>query len=229
MPLLFRLFVPFLVLVVGGTGFLAAAPRHGIAMHGTPALAPGFSHFPYVNPDAPKGGVLRLGASGCFDSLNPFIKGVPPPGLREYVYESLMARSQDEPFSLYGLIAESVEVPDDRSSITFHLRREARFSDGHPVTAADVLHSHALLKEKGLPFHRGYYSKVAKAEALDDHTVRFTFDEEGDREIPLILGLMPILPKHRMSAEAFDRTSLEPPIGSGPYVVAHVEAGKSPL
>jgi peptide/nickel transport system substrate-binding protein len=228
MPLLFKLLLFSLLLAAGGTDALAAGPRHGIAMHGTPALAPGFSHFPYVNPDAPKGGVLRLGASGSFDSLNPFIiKGVPPPGLREYVYESLMARSQDEPFSLYGLIAESVEVPDDRSSITFHLRREARFSDGHPVTAADVLHSHALLKEKGLPFHRGYYSKVAKAEALDDHTVRFTFDEEGDREIPLILGLMPILPKHRMSAEAFDRTSLEPPVGSGPYVVARLEPGRS--
>src|SRR5258706_2678412 len=114
----------------------AAEPVHGIAMHGTPALNPGFHQFPYVNPDAPKGGRLRLGAQGSFDSLNPFIiKGVAPPGLRDYVYESLMARSQDEPFSPYGLVARSVEVPDDRSSITFHLRPHAPVSDPVAITA----------------------------------------------------------------------------------------------
>ena len=202
--------------------------QHGIAMHGTPALPPDFAHLPYVNPDAPKGGRLRMGALGTFDSLNPFIiKGVTPSGLREYVYESLMARSQDEPFTLYGLLAERVEVPDDRSSITFYLRPEAHFSDGRPITPADVIHSHALLKEKGWPYHRSYYSKVARAEQIGPHAVRFTFKEGGDREIPLILGLMPILPAHVMTAEAFDRTSLEPPVGSGPYVVDRVEAGRS--
>jgi peptide/nickel transport system substrate-binding protein len=218
-----------LALLAGTAQGIAAEPRHGLAMHGEPALPAGFTHFPYVNPEAPKGGQLKLGALGSFDSLNPFIiKGVPPPGLRDYVYESLMARSQDEPFTLYGLIAESVEVPEDRSSITFHLRPEARFSDGTPLTAADVLHSHALLKEKGLPFHRSYYSKVAAAEALDDHTVRFAFDEGGDREIPLILGLMPILPKHLFpTVESFDRTSLDPPVGSGPYAIARLEPGRS--
>lgn len=205
-----------------------AVGMHGLAMHGEPALPPGFTHLPYVNPDAPKGGRLRLGALGTFDSLNPFIvRGVTPSGVREYVYESLMARTQDEPFTLYGLIAERVEVPEDRSSITFHLRPEARFSDGTPITPADVLHSHALLKEKGWPYHRSYYSKVATAEQIGPHAVRFTFKEGGDREIPLILGLMPILPKHTMTPERFELTSLEPPIGSGPYVIAHVEPGRT--
>ncbi len=205
-----------------------ATPQHGIAMHGEPALPADFTHLPYVNPDAPKGGRLRLGALGTYDSLNPFIiRGVTPSGLRDYVYESLMARSQDEPFTLYGLIAGSIEVPDDRSSITFHLRPEARFSDGHPITPADVLHSHELLKEKGWPYHRSYYSKVIKAEQIGPQAVRFTFADGNDREIPLILGLMPILPKHRMTAEQFDRTSLEPPVGSGPYVVDRVDAGRT--
>lgn len=205
-----------------------AVPMHGIAMHGEPALPPDFTHLPYVNPDAPKGGRLRLGALGTFDSLNPFIiRGVTPSGVREYVYESLMARSQDEPFTLYGLIAERIEVPEDRSSITFHLRPEARFSDGTPITPADVIHSHALLKEKGWPYHRSYYSKVASAEEIGPHAVRFTFREGGDREIPLILGLMPILPKHYMTPERFEHTSLEPPIGSGPYTIDHVEAGRA--
>src|SRR5262249_12287902 len=138
--------------------------------------APGFSHFPYVEPNAPKGGRLVLGALGTFDSLNPFIvKGVTPPNLREYVYESLMARGGDEPFTLYGLIAESVEMPEDRSSITFHLRAEARFSDGVAITPEDVLFSYALLKEKGWPYHRSHYGKVASADKIGQRSVRFTF------------------------------------------------------
>jgi peptide/nickel transport system substrate-binding protein len=200
---------------------------HGIAMHGAPALPPGFPQFPYVNPDAPKGGQLRLGALGSFDSLNPFIiKGVAPSGLREYVFESLMARSADEPFTLYGLIAEAIEVPADRSSITFHLRPEAHFSDGHPITAADVVFSHALLRDKGPPNLRTYYQKVVRVEMPDPTTVQFIFDSPGDREIPLILGLMPILPQHRLDPESFERTTLQPPIGSGPYVVASVDPGR---
>jgi peptide/nickel transport system substrate-binding protein len=206
----------------------AAVPVEGLAMHGMPKHAAGFTHFPYVNPDAPKAGRIVLGALGTFDSLNPFIiKGVTPPGVREYVYESLMARSGDEPFSLYGLIAQSVEVPEDRSSITFHLRPEARFSDGTPITPDDVLFSHQILKEKGWPYHRSHYGKVAVAEKLGPHSVRFTFATSGDREMPLILGLMPVLPKHLLTPESFDRTALEAPVGSGPYRVERIDPGRS--
>ncbi len=217
-------------LLSGGHAASARAePVHGIAMHGDPALAAGFKQFPHVNQNAPRGGRLNLGIQGTFDSLNPFIiKGNPANGVREYVYESLMARSPDEPFTLYGLIAEQVDVPADRSSVTFYLNKAARFSDGKPVTADDVLFSHAVLKEKGHPtIHRGYYKKVASATAIDSHTVRFVFDEAGDREMPLIMGLMPVLPRHRLRPDTFERTSLEPPIGSGPYLVAQIDTGRS--
>jgi peptide/nickel transport system substrate-binding protein len=212
-------------------GAVQAEPQHGIAMHGEPALTRGFTHLPHVNPAAAQGGRLNLGAQGTFDSLNPFIvKGNAAQGVRDYVYESLMARGPDEPFSLYGLIAESVDVPADRSSITFNLRPEARFSDGQPITAEDVLFSHAVLKEKGYPYHRTYYKKVVRAEAPTPHQVRFTFEVlEGapDREMPLIMGLMPILPKHKLKIETFERTTLDAPIGSGPYVIATIDAGRS--
>jgi peptide/nickel transport system substrate-binding protein len=210
------------------TSAARAEPVHGIAMHGAPKHEPGFTHFPYANPSAPKGGRLVIGTLGTFDSLNPFIiRGVTPGNLRDYVYESLMTRGADEPFTLYGLIAQSVEVPDDRSSITFHLNEAARFSDGAPITPEDVLFSHAILKEKGWPYHRSHYGKVAAAEKIGSHSVRFSFTAAGDREIPLILALMPILPRHKLDAETFDRTTLEPPLGSGPYTVARVDVGRS--
>jgi len=177
-------------------------------MHGLPKHLPGFSHLPYVNPDAPRGGRLVLGQQGTFDSLNPFVvKGRAAAALRNYVYESLLARSGDEPFTLYGLIAESIEVPPDRSSAIFHLRPEARFADGQPVTPDDVLFSHAFLKDKGYPFYREHYRKVSAIEKIGDRSVRFTFNAAGDREIPLILGLMPILPRHKFDGEP----TLEPP------------------
>ena len=201
---------------------------HGIALYGTPKEPPGFTHFSYVNPDAPKGGRLTMSAYGSFDSLNPLIvKGVAANGIRDFVIESLMARGLDEPFTLYGLIAETVEMPDDRSSITFHLNPKARFSDGAPITADDVLFSFQLLRDKGRPNHRTYFAKVAKAERLSDRDVRFTFDSAGDREIPLILGLMPVLPKHLVNPDTYENTSLEAPIGSGPYRVGKVDPGRS--
>lgn len=197
-------------------------------MHGTPALPADFPHLPYVNPDAPKGGRIVLGQHGTFDSLTPFIiRGVAAAGLRDYVYESLLARSQDEPFSLYGLVAKSIEVPPDRSSITFHIDPRARFSDGQPITPEDVLFSWEQLKDKGPPYMRAHYRTVVKATILPPHAIRFDFEGHGNREAPLLLGLMPILPKHRVDAESFEQTSLDIPIGSGPYVVGSLEAGRT--
>ena len=207
---------------------LRAEPVHAIAMHGAPKQPADFKHFSYVNPDAPKGGRLVLTSFGSFDSLNPLIvKGEPAAGIRDFVIESLMARGLNEPFTLYGLIAETVEVPEDRSSITFNLNPKAHFSDGRAITADDVLFSFEVLKEKGRPNHRAYFAKVTKAERLDDHAVRFTFDASGDREMPLILGLMPVLPRHLIDPKTFDETSLSAPIGSGPYRVAKVDPGRS--
>lgn len=203
-----------------------AEPMHGIAMHGAPQLQPGFTHFSNVNPDAPKGGRLTLGQLGSFDSLNPLIiKGVSAVGVREYVYESLLVRGPDEPFSLYSHIAQTIDVPPDRRSVTFQLRPEARFSDGQPITPDDVVFSWSLLKEKGQPFHRSYYKNVAAAEVTGPRSVTFTFAGDN-REMPLIMGLMPILPKHRISPETFERTGFDPPVGSGPYLVAEIDAGK---
>ncbi len=203
-----------------------AEPRHGIAMHGEPFHGPDFEHFSYANPDAPKGGDLKLAAIGSFDSLNPLIiKGVSAGGIRDYVFESLMARAYDEPFSLYGLLAETVETPDDRSWVEFRVREEARFSDGVPVTVDDVIFSLETLRDQGRPNHKYYYSKVAEIIRPDAQTVRFVFGPDGDREMPLIMGLMPIIPKHIYETRAFDETTLVPPVGSGPYVISEVDPG----
>ena len=217
-------------LVVGGflvvsTAF--SAPQHGIAMHGEPALSADFKNLPYANPDAPQGGVLRQAITGSFDSLSPFIvKGTPATGVRTYVFESLMGRNSDEAFSLYGLLAESIDVSDDRQTFKFKIRPEAKFSDGTPVTAADVVFSMETLRDKGRPNYKNSYSKVTKVETPDDQTVIFHQDA-GDRELPLIVGVMPILPKHAWEGKAFDETSLDPIIGSGPYVIAEVKVGES--
>jgi len=211
-----------------GIGGARAEPAHAISMHGAPALPEGFAAFPYVSVDAPKGGRVTLASSGSFDNLNPMIiRGEPVQGIREFVIESLMARSQDEPFTLYGLIAESIDVPENRSEVTFRLDKRAAFSDGEPVTSADVLFSFEVLRDKGRPNYRTYYKKVAKAEAISDHEVRFVFAGAEDRELPLILGLMPVLPRHAMSMEKFDETTLTPLVGSGPYAIAAVNPGRS--
>ena len=197
-------------------------------MHGEPAEVSDFTNFSYANPDAPKGGTARFAKQGTFDSLNPFIvKGGVADGMREYVYESLMARAYDEPFTLYGLIAEAVETPPDRTWVEFTLNPKARFSDGTPITVDDVIFSHAVLRDRGRPNHRSYYKKVKAVEKTGDHKVRFTFDGSGDREMPLIMGLMPVLPRHLLTPETFEKTTLEPPVGSGPYIVAEVDPGKS--
>ena len=202
--------------------------RHAIAMHGAPALPEGFTRLPYADPAAPKGGRLVQGILGTFDSLNPLIvKGIAPPSIRGYVIESLMARGYDEPFTLYGLIARAIETDAQRSYVIFHLDPAAKFSDGKPVTAEDVIFSWQLLRYKGRPNHRTYYAKVAKVEALGEQAVRFDLSGSDDRELALILGLMPVLAKHAVKPETFEETSFQAPLGTGPYVVGEVDPGKS--
>ncbi|HEV7635249.1 MAG TPA: extracellular solute-binding protein [Bradyrhizobium sp.] len=209
-------------------GNASAAESFAIAMHGAPTLPADFAHMPYANPDAPKGGRLVQGILGTFDSLNPLIvKGIAIQQVRGFVVESLMARGNDEAFTLYGLLARSVETDDARSQVTFHLDPRARFSDGRPVTAEDVLFSWALLRDHGRPNHRQYYSKVEKAEAVDPLTVRFDLAGADDRELPLILGLMPVLPRHAVDVATFEETSMTAPVGSGPYRVSAVKPGAS--
>src|SRR3954470_18946152 len=224
--LAFTLGLPFSFgLAASGAG---AEEAHAIAMHGKAAMPADFTHMPYANPDAPKGGRLTWGILGTFDSLNPFIvRGLAVQPVRNYVVESLLARGKDEPFTLYGLLARSVETDDARSFVTFRLDPRARFSDGKPVRAEDVLFSWQLLRDHGRPNHRQYYGKVARAEALDPLTVRFDLAGANDRELPLILGLMPILPKHAVDVAAFEETTLTGPVGSGPYRVTAVRPGAS--
>jgi peptide/nickel transport system substrate-binding protein len=211
-----------------GMNRLSAAETYAIAMHGAPALAADFTHMPYANPDAPKGGRLVWGLSGTFDSLNPLIvKGLAIQQIRGFVVESLMARGYDEPFTLYGLLAKSIETDDARSYVTFRLDPKARFSDGRPVLAEDVLFSWNLLRDHGRPNHRQYYAKVTKADALDPLTVRFDLSGANDRELPLILGLMPILPRHATDVAMFEETTMSGPVGSGPYRVSAVKPGAS--
>ncbi len=197
-------------------------------MHGAPAMADDFVELPYANPDAPQGGRLVQGVLGTFDSLNPLIvKGLAVQNLRGYVIESLMARGYDEPFTLYGLLARTIETDESRSYVTFGLDPAARFSDGAPVTATDVVFSWKLLRDHGRPNYRTYYSKVVTAEALDARTVRFDLSDSNDRELPLILGLMPVLPEHAINVATFEDTTLAKPVGSGPYVVSTIDPGKS--
>src|SRR5579871_1471818 len=207
-----------------------ANANYAIAMHGDAALPPDFTAFRYVNPDAPKGGQFTEGILGAFDSLNPFNgKGLPVPEqeIRGRVVESLMTRGYDEPFTLYGLVARTVETDAARSYVTFTLDPRARFSDGVPVTPEDVLFSWQLLRDHGRPNHHFYYSKVAKAEIVGERKVRFDLAGSNDRELPLILGLMPILPKHAIDPRTFEETTFKGLIGSGPYGVGKVEPGKS--
>lgn len=222
-----------LLLSVAAGPALAVGPSHGIAMVGEQALPADFAHLPYANPNAPKGGELVYGEVGSFDSLNPHItEGRYAWGMRVHVFESLLARSWDEPFTLYGLIAETVETPEDRSWVEFHLRPEARFSDGSQITVEDVIFSVQTLRDKGRGNMRRYYREVERFERKGEHGIRFIFrePEEGqprNRELPLLLGLMPV---HKMSwweGRAFDEATLDPPVGSGPYVVEAVDPGRS--
>lgn len=221
-----------MVLALGSMGISAQAEgitpefAHGIAMYGAPALPQDFVSLPHVNPDAPKGGRIVFGESGGFDSLNPFIvKGSAPWGVSLLTVETLMGRSYDEPFTLYGTLAEGIETDEARSYVTFTLREEARFSDGSPVTTEDVLWSFEKLGVEGSPRYAAAWKKIATAEAIGPRSVKFTFTE-ADREMPLLLGLRPILKKAQFEGRDFTQSSLDPVIGSGPYVVDSFEPGK---
>jgi peptide/nickel transport system substrate-binding protein len=206
----------------------AQRAAHAIAMHGEAAWAADFSHPLYADPHAPKGGRLTHGVLGTFDCLNPFIvKGLPAANIRGYVVESLLARGYDEPFTLYGLLADRVMTDTARTYVTFRINPAARFSDGRPVTPDDVIFSWEILRDKGRPNFRTYYIKATKAEAIDPRTVRFDLSGADDRELPLIIGLMPVLAKHAVNPATFEDTSFEPLLGSGPYSVTNVKPGES--
>lgn len=202
------------------------SPRHAIAMYGDPALPPDFVSLPQVNPDAPKGGRIVFGESGSFDSMNPFIlKGRAPFAQAAMTVETLLGRNYDEPFTLYGLLAESITTDPARTYAEFTLREAARFSDGSPVTVEDVIWSFETLGTKGNPRYAAAWAKIGKTEQTGPRSVRFTFNTT-DRELPLILGLRPILKKAQWDGKEFDQSGPETPIGSGPYVVGSYEMGK---
>ncbi|MFP4313366.1 MAG: extracellular solute-binding protein [Alphaproteobacteria bacterium] len=207
-------------------------PRHAVAMHGSVKYPPDFTHLDFVNPDAPKGGTLTQHVIGTFDSLNPFIvKGTPTAGMSfirsSLVYESLMQNAWDEPFSLYGIIAESIELPEDRSYVAFKLREEATWHDGKPVTAEDVKWTFETLREHGSPFFKAYWGDVSQVTIQGPKSIRFDFSSVGNAELPLIIAEMAVLPKHFWEGKEFNKSSLEKPLGSGPYKVGKVDPGRS--
>ena len=200
---------------------------HALSMFDDVKYGPEFEHFDYADPSAPRGGELRLAALGTFDSLNPFIlKGNAAAG-SGLIYDNLLTGSLDEPFTEYGLLVESIDMPADRSWVAFTLREEARWHDGRPVTVEDVIWTTETLRTKGHPFYRHYYADIAGVSQTGPRTVRFTFGDTVNRELPLIVGQIDVLPKHWWEGRDFESTTLEPPVGSGPYRIATVEPGRS--
>ncbi|ESY09891.1 extracellular solute-binding protein [Mesorhizobium sp. C386A] len=215
-------------------GVAMSEPKHAIAMQGEPALPADYQHFDYVNPDAPKGGNITYCVVGSFDNLNPFIlkslrttaRGMQDLIFGNLVFEPLMMRNYDEAFTLYGLLADSADMDPERKSIEFHLNPNAKWSDGEPVTPDDVLFTYDVFTDKGRPPYRDRMSLVAKLEKTGDHSVRFTFNDKANRETPLIIALTPIIPKHAFNKDTFDKTTLKPVIGSGPYTIDKVQPGQ---
>ena len=227
----------FAVAAVATTPLQAMAqsqPDYALSMHGDVALPADFTHFPYANADAPKGGTLAMGVVGTFDSLNPFIlknMRTTAVGLfgdgENFVYESLMQRSRDEPFTLYPLLAEKVATDPKRTWVEFTLNAQAKWSDGQPVTVDDVIFTYDILTEKGRPPYNNRMSRIEKIEKTGERSVRFTFNDKSDREFPLLIAAsMPVLPKHAIDAASFGNSTLNPPVGSGPYIVSDVRPGE---
>jgi microcin C transport system substrate-binding protein len=215
-----------LLLLVAAGGAEAAA-REGMSLYGDLKYAPGFTHFDYANPQAPKGGTMRFSAIGTFDTLNPFnINGVPATGIGT-IFSTLTASSEDEPASEYGLVAQSIDPAPDKLSVLYTLRKEARFHDGTPMTPADVIWTFDTLRAKGQPMYRSYYGDVTKVVQEGDRGVRFYFKSAKNRELPQILGQMPVLSKAYWSGRDFEKTTLEPPLGSGPYTIQSIDPGRS--
>jgi len=205
----------------------AAGPGHGLSIHGDLKYGPGFPHFAYVDPAAPRGGDVRLAATGTFDNLNPFIlKGVPAAGITT-TFDTLTVNAADEPSSEYGLVAETIETPPDRSWVAFTIRTAARFHDGSPMTVEDVIWTFDTLRTKGHPLYRSYYGAVASVEKTGPRTVRFTFKPGDNRELPVIVGQLPVLSKAYWGGRDFTKTTLEAPLGSGAYRVDALEPGRS--
>ena len=223
------------ILLIGTLTKAYAEPSHGIAMRGQPALPADYTHFPYANPDAPKGGKLTYGVYGTFDDLNPFdiqsirtgARGLWDPVFGNLVFETMLKRSRDESFTEYGLLAEKVEMPDDRKWIEFHMNPNARFSDGEPVEVSDVLFTFNLLKEKGRPPYSSRMKAVEKMEQTGPRSIKLWFNDRASRETPMLFGLMPVLPEHATDVEGFGKTTVKIPIASGPYTVSEVKPGES--
>ncbi len=217
-----------LAIVIATPTQVLAAPSHALSLYGDIKYQDGFSHFDFVNPDAPKGGNLRLAALGTFDNLNPYIiKGTAASGLDALQSVSLMMQSYDEPFTMYGYAAETADLADDRGSVTFQLRKEAVWDDGTPITADDVVWTFNTLTKEGAPFYRAYYADVKSVTAPDASQVTFTFVTSKNRELPLIIAQMPILPRHDWQNKKFAETTLSPMLSGGPYKVGTVKPGQS--
>ena len=224
--MMFRALVFTVAFCAGFAGSAQAADGYGLSMYGDLKYGPDFTHFDYANPDAPKGGSVRMAGIGTFDSLNPFVlKGLPPDGIG-LTYDTLMAQSADEPFSEYGLIAKDVEVAKDNSWVRFNLRPEARWHDGKPITPEDVVFTFDTRRDQGHPRFAYYYGDVDHVEKTGPRQVTFYFKNKTNRELPLIIGQMEILPKHYWQGKKFEST-LTPPVTSGPYKVASVDPGRS--
>ena len=214
-------------ILLWGANAQGVQPSYGIAMHGDLKHARDFKNFDYVNPNAPKGGSVRLSETGSFDSFNSFIvKGNPAAGLG-LLYDHLMHDSSNEAFAQYGQLAETVQTPDDRSWVAYTLREQARWHDGKPVTVEDVIWTFNTFMTSGAPFYQFYYGSVIEAIKTDERTVRFNFKPGDNRELPLIIGQLTILPKHYWQGRDFSKTTLDPPLGSGPYRIAKFEPGRS--